>query len=875
MALNNLGLGFIFTAKDMATPVIRRMTGNMKMLDAQTAASGKAMAFLGSAKTVGGIAALAGGLTSVGLGFSMANAAGNFQQQLVATQQIMGATNDELGRMKEKIIAVGLKTKFSPDEIVEGMKNMGAMGLKASEAIDSIHPAALLATAGQIGLDDASRAVVGTIRSFGLATSEATTVADKLTKATQLSNLQAPDFANGFSKAAAVMGAYGQTVDDTLVGMGLLRNMNIDASSSGTAMREAIRRLGSDQTVVNKVTKAGVDIYDKKSGEMRGFGDILLDMIDKTKDWTVAQKNELSASVFGARGLLSYAAVSKATFRTVRNGQEVLLHGREAFEAMREEIKNSTGAAEAFNEALLNTFEGQKSILEGAWQTFKVLMGEGFATLLKPIVKGLADTVTAMANFIKNITPEQKELMAKLVMIGGVILTVLGAVTLLGAKFVLVAGLIGGAIYGVYKLIQHNVGGIGDIFRKTVGKVWLYMKGLMQLITDGFLSGDTLAQLVDKENAGVLRTLKTTVQIGYRIKKFFVGIGEGFVAAFRLSKDVLDAFFDSLSELGAEFGITSEGVGGLTSASKTWAESGKEVGHVLGEIALLLVRAVTGVVKLITWTVRAGKWIVENWNRIKAAVQGVIVAYGIYKGTVLLLAAAQKAWLAIQAIVYAAQVAFATATWAVSAAMSGELLAIGRAVAARALLAAKTALATVAQGGLTAATSGLSAALGPAGFVAAAFAAGYAIGTLIDKYTGASDAVADWLANLTGLNDQLEREAGVPVTDKRGGATFLGPDGKPLTPEQHQAAVEAGRRKGGVGGGLSPVAPPATGPQPTGTTDPVAAAAAELAAAEKEYMKAMKNPQVSAKVDVYLGEEKIAEAIAKGQKVAAAREFGG
>lgn len=47
--------------------------------------------------------------------------------------------------------------------------------------------------------------------------------------------------------------------------------------------------------------------------------------------------------------------------------------------------------------------------------------------------------------------------------------------------------------------------------------------------------------------------------------------------------------------------------------------------------------------------------------------------------------------------------------------------------------------------------------LGPVGMAVAALAVGYAIGTWIDNMTGASDAISDWLLDITGVTAELEK----------------------------------------------------------------------------------------------------------------------
>jgi uncharacterized coiled-coil DUF342 family protein len=81
---------------------------------------------------------------------------------------------------------------------------------------------------------------------------------------------------------------------------------------------------------------------------------------------------------------------------------------------------------------------------------------------------------------------------------------------------------------------------------------------------------------------------------------------------------------------------------------------------------------------------------------------------------------------------------------------------------------------TVALYGMATASTTVAAALAPvAALLAGAGAIGYGIGTLINNATGASDAIADWAAELTGLNDRIEaaKNGTDDLSDSAGGYT--------------------------------------------------------------------------------------------------------
>ncbi len=265
---------------------------------------------------------------------------------------------------------------------------------------------------GQLGVAQAAEAVVGTLNAYGLAADKAAGVTDKLLRITQLTNFQTRDFEAGLSKAAATGAVFSQNLDDVLITMGLLRNRNIDASSSATAFRESVRRVGAESRAQQAITSAGVKVFDDQSGRMRSIVDIMSDFAQATSTMSDEERNRRVVTAFGARGLLAFNAVLNASFTTMRDGQQVTLRGAEAIAALRDQMTDAGGTAARFREQLLDTFEGQKTLLKGTLQTFAVVLGEPFAAVFKPIVRAVVDTLNAILRAFQSVPAPIKRIFA-------------------------------------------------------------------------------------------------------------------------------------------------------------------------------------------------------------------------------------------------------------------------------------------------------------------------------------------------------------------------------------------------------------------------------------------------------------------------------
>ena len=346
MALNNLGLGFIFTARDLASAKMARLEHRFSSLDERV--SGGTDRMTSAFRQLGiGLAVFTAGAAMVAGAFSLANAAGKFEQGLAAVGAVTRATSRDLAMLRNAAIEAGIQTQFSPDEAVSGLLSLATAGQTAEQATRTLIPVLDLAAGslGQLGVASAAEAVVGTLNAYGLAADQAASVTDRLLRITQLTNFQTRDFEAGLAKAAASGAVFNQSLDDVLIGMGLLRNRNIDASSSATALREATRRVGSDQRAQQAVTSAGIQVFDQSTGRMRSMIDIMSEFADRTRSMSEEERNRRVVTAFGARGLLAFNAVMNASFTTMRDGSEVTLRGAEAIAALRHEMGTAEGRA--------------------------------------------------------------------------------------------------------------------------------------------------------------------------------------------------------------------------------------------------------------------------------------------------------------------------------------------------------------------------------------------------------------------------------------------------------------------------------------------------------------------------------------------------
>lgn len=564
-------MGIVFTATDLASGVIGNISQSFFSLDDTVDSVSKNIAGkmgiasnrLGTElKTLGkGLGLAAVGISALAGSFSLARSAGEFELKLQAVGAVVRATNEEMKLLESTAINAGLATQFSPTEAVEGLTSLATAGLDARQATSTLVPVLDLAAGslGQLGVAGAADAVVGTLASYKLAASEAADVTDRLLKITQLTNFQAADFQVGLSKAAAAGGEFNQSLNDVLITVGLMRNANIDASSASTAFREAVRRLATDQRVQNKLLQHGVEIADAQTGKIRPLIEVMFDLQKATSEMTQAQRKMIIGQIFGARGILAYSAIVNAQANAMRNGNKVVLEGADAVSELRNQLGQSKGTAAEFRTALLSTFEGQKTFLEGTLQTFGIAIGQPFVKVLKPIVEGVVFVLGKALELFQAIPKSVKVFGASLIVmasfaatITGLIIAVKSSIVLMGllgftvgglavvfGKILLVVGAVSAAVYLLKTAWVSNFAGIRDAVIPIATKVQTVLGGLFALLTKGEISGKLAQELTKAENKGLLTFLKSVVRFSTRFKAVMFGIGD---TARNIFNDMSDQF---------------------------------------------------------------------------------------------------------------------------------------------------------------------------------------------------------------------------------------------------------------------------------------------------------------------------------------------
>lgn len=617
MALNSLGLGFVFTARDLASGTIGRVSREFGGLDRAALAAQQSyqrnVAVMGA-----GFATLAAGVGTLMGGFALAGQASSFEEEIAAIGQITRASTTELQQLHDAAIDAGLATRFSPQEAAQGLSALGQAGFTASESMNLLESSLDFAAGGRIGIESATSAVAAAVRVFGLEGERATLVADQFLRITNSTMLAAGDMELAMGTVARGAGLTRQSIEEMLPSIGLVRNTGVDVSVAASSVSSALVFMSQRADAFRNL---GVAITDA-NGQFRPFLDIVTEtqvaLEERFPD--AADRAAEATDLFSRFGITAYNAITTQLASGVRTASGEILRGADAVNYLRNEMGNARGTAAEFRDAMLDTFGGQVTILQGAMQTLGVTLGEGFTNGLKPVVKYVADTVSAIAGFINGIPVEVRGAIAQAIMFFGFLTAALGAVVTSGAAIALIAPFfvaiveatgalliamsplvaLFGALYAgvaVFRYLQQTHNGFAISVSENLRALRLGFNGLVQLFTTGELRGALAEELLKPANEGILTFITRIYQIGFRVVQFFRGVGIGFSAGMAVAAPAVDRMLAAFRRLGQALGIVADdGAKAAASVpSARFADMGARVGDFLASMVETTVEVITHV----------------------------------------------------------------------------------------------------------------------------------------------------------------------------------------------------------------------------------------------------------------------------------------
>jgi len=339
-------------------------------------------------RAAGTMRRMIGGLF-VGIGATMAVRSAikvnkEYEFSMAKLRAVAGATDEEFARMAKTTRQLGATTRYSASEAAEGMLELTKMGFSVEESIAAAGATLNFATAGFIGLAEASGIVAASLKQFQLGAKETNRVGNVFINTANNSGAAVTDMAEAMKMAGGVMASTGNSIEITAAAVGVLGDRAIKGSMAGTNLRGIMAALMDPTTKLTKALgKLGIS-YDEVNPEKKN----LIEIFERF------HKAQMSASdatvIFGRRNFNAALALASS----IPKWKELL------------SIYEDTGSAMESNAAIMReTLTGALAQMRSAWEELMLKMGEaGFL----PGIRRAVDTVTELIRII-GATPAEIE----------------------------------------------------------------------------------------------------------------------------------------------------------------------------------------------------------------------------------------------------------------------------------------------------------------------------------------------------------------------------------------------------------------------------------------------------------------------------------
>jgi TP901 family phage tail tape measure protein len=604
MALNQLGLGFVFTAKDLASGVIERIDQSFGRLEHSSESAASAMR--NNLTQFGqGVAIAGAGLAGLLLLDRAVDVSSEFSAAIAEISTLVDEASFSTANLTRVSLELAQAYGGGAIEQARGLYETISAGVTdAAKATDLLRVANELAIGGATNTKTAVDALTSVVNAYSASGAEARDVSDAFFVAIKAGKTTAAELATTMGRVAPTAASLGVSFSDLLAAIAAVTTQGLDTSEAVTGMKAALANIikpTSDAT--KEAARLGIK-FDAATLRARGLSGFLQTVTSSAR-FNADSLSKLFGSVEALNSVMALTANESASFNMILG-----------------QMGSRAGATNAAFETMASTLALQRRRFNSLKEAAVIVVGQA----LEPIAKAIVRFGNAVLETFLRIPKPVRDFMVRTVAAVSVLLVLVGgfiaakaaaAIFLIGLK---VLGLtLGGIVASLLPVIaafaalalvvtgfvvafRHDVGGIVTFFEDLVARVKLLARGMAQLFSDGGFSGAVMTELAKAENAGVKQFAIRVYQIVYRLQRFLGGLADGFTSSIEAARPVFEAFVAALRELGQAFGVIgTAGADALASiGSDRYARAGTSLGQVLARIVSMLVEGLTVVVRVAT-----------------------------------------------------------------------------------------------------------------------------------------------------------------------------------------------------------------------------------------------------------------------------------
>ena len=329
----------------------------------------KTMAMRGTMAGYGaaGMATGAAGLYKIN---SIASVGLDFDAQMSKVQALTRLQKDsaELAMLRQQARDLGASTSFTAMDAAQAQGFLAMSGFNPKQIKAAMPDMLDLAKASGVGLDQTADIASNILSAFKMEAAQMGRVSDTLALTMTTSNVDLNMLAETMKYMGPIANKAGMSLEEAAAAAGLLGNIGIQGSNSGTALRAMLNRLAGPTSKADKLMKSlGVTTKDA-SGNMLNIVDIMAQVAKQTEKMGNADQLAAYKEIFGeeaasgmaeligqagAGGFAKYAAMIRQQSKGVAKEMAAVM-GDNA----RGDLDNMTSAWEDLNIQMLETQNG-------------------------------------------------------------------------------------------------------------------------------------------------------------------------------------------------------------------------------------------------------------------------------------------------------------------------------------------------------------------------------------------------------------------------------------------------------------------------------------------------------------------------------------
>lgn len=383
----------------------------------------------------------------------------DFDNAMTEGFAIMGDLSEDMKRQLKEVALGFDRSKFGPEQLADGLKNLAAAGLTAEQSMGALPVVEKFATAGAFDLARATQLLTDSQSALGMVSKDhienmknMIAVSDALVKAGDQSTASPEQFAEALANGAADAKNFGMELETTMAVLDAYASKGNKGAAAGSDLARATRLIAKATRENGEVfQKFGIDVIDDATGEYKNLIDIIADMENAFDGMTGPQRS-------AALELMGFEALAQSAILP-------LIGMSDQMKIWEEQQRSAMGYTE---KVALKQMESFKNSMMALWNNIKKV-GIEIGAHLAPAIKWVGGLVESSLKWWQGLSEEAKT----------ATLVIAGLAAGLGPFLVMVGtgvGVVGALVTGIAAIAAVGAPAIATVAAIAGGVAWVALE---------------------------------------------------------------------------------------------------------------------------------------------------------------------------------------------------------------------------------------------------------------------------------------------------------------------------------------------------------------------------------------------------------------